>query len=326
MIPLCLFFAPVWALEESCSQQNFIDKSRERHPKYDINCNKDTQVEDRWRGELIYEKLDGDTGIKIKWELLVQKPDCPSELKFYLNDHELKSISPQKSKTHKSDWIELTAMENFELKVQAHYYTDPKCFEATKAITLKNNTDLAYNIGNAEAINDNEKHGKIIQDPPESGTSTPSIVFEEDKLPFTPLGPVILPAFNENGTRKKDENGTVMMEEETTKEVITTTNSPAPENMIRNNASKIDSAADNDDNDDSTIAIAVACSVTATLVIIILVVGAIIWRKRCKSSAANEQEDIDENRVYGIYSDDADDDDYIVMQDTCPDYEPADVI
>ena len=322
MFLLCVFFAPIWGLEDNCLQQNFIGKSSKSHPKLGVMCS-DTKVEDRWRGELIYEKMEGDSGIKIDWKLLVQKPDCPSELKFYVNDRELKSISPQKSKTHNSDWIELTSMENFELKVQAHYYTDPKCFEATKAITLKNNTDLAYNIGNAEAIDENEKHGEITLDP-ESGTSTPRIVLEEDKTNFKLLPPVSLPAFNENGTIKKDENGTVMMKEETTLEVITTTNSPAPENIKGNNAIKIDAAADDDDESNTTIV--VACSVTATLVIIILVVGTIIGRKKCKSSAANEQEDIDENRVYGIYSDDADDDDYIVVQDTCPDYEPADVI
>ena len=102
MILLCFFFAPVWALEGECLQQNFIDKSRERHPKYEINCNRDTQVENRWRGELIYEKLDSDAGIKIKWKLLVQKPDCPAEMKFYVNNREFKSISPQR-KTHDSD-------------------------------------------------------------------------------------------------------------------------------------------------------------------------------------------------------------------------------
>ena len=118
-------------------RQTFIDKSRESHPKWGVRCS-DTKVESRWRGELIYEKLEGDSGIKIKWKLLVQKPNCLVELKFFVNDRVLKSIFPQR-KTHNSDWIELTAIENFELKVQAHYYTDPKCFEATEAITLKNN-------------------------------------------------------------------------------------------------------------------------------------------------------------------------------------------
>ena len=134
---LYILLAPVLGLERNCLQQNIIDKSREGHPKYGINCNRDIQIEDRWRGELIYEKLEGDLGIKIKWKLLVQKPDCPAELKFFVNNRELKSISPRKSKSHNSDWIELTAMENFELKVQALYYTDPKCIEATKIIILK---------------------------------------------------------------------------------------------------------------------------------------------------------------------------------------------
>ena len=273
----------------------------------EIVCTRDTQVEKRWRGELIYEKLEGDSGIKIKWKLLVQKPSCPAELKFFANDRLSKSIFPQQE-NHKSDWIELIERNHFELKVQAQYYRKPKCFEATKSITLHNKTNL--NIGNREAINDDEKPGEITPDP-ESGTSTSGTSH------FT-LPPVPLPAFDENGTIKKDENGTVVMEEETTQEVTTTTNIPMPENMIRTNPGNID------ENDNSTnIA---AGSASATLVIVIIVVAAIIGRNKCRSSATNEQEDIDENRVYGIYSDDADDDDYIVMQDTCPDYEPADVI
>ena len=91
------------------------------------------------------------------------------------------------------------------------------------------------------------------------------------------------------------------------------------DNMMRINPSD---TKENEPDNTETIA---ASSVTAILVVII-VVGAIIGRKKCRSGAALEQEDIDENRVYGIYSDDADDHDYIVMQDTCPDYEPADVI
>ena len=138
MFLLCFFFAPVWALEGECLQQNFTGKSSKRHPMSEIVCTRDTQVEKRWRGELIYEKLEGDSGIKIKWKLLVQKPDCPSELKFFVNDRELKSVSPQQE-NHKSDWIELNEKNNFELKVQAHYYRKPKCFEATKRIILKNN-------------------------------------------------------------------------------------------------------------------------------------------------------------------------------------------
>ena len=93
---LYILFAPVFGLEGNCLQQKFIDISREGHPKYEINCNRDTQVENRWRGELIYEKLDSDSGIKIKWKLLVQKPDCPAEMKFYVNNRELKSISAKK--------------------------------------------------------------------------------------------------------------------------------------------------------------------------------------------------------------------------------------
>jgi len=315
MILLCFFFAPVWALEGNCLQQTFIGKSRERHPKNEINCNMDTDVENRWRGELIYEEREGDSGIKIKWKLLVQKPDCPAELKFFVNDRELKSIFPQKSESQKSDWIELNERCNFELKVQAQYYTDPKCFEATETITLNKKTDPVYNVSNAEAIDEDEKPGEVTLDP-ESDTSTPGIVLDEDT--FTLLPSVIMPVFDENGKLKSDENGTVVMEEETTQEVTTSTNSPMSENMIRTKPGNID-------ENDNTTQIA-AGSVSAIFVVLIIVVSAIVGRKKCRSGTALEQEDIDENRVYGIYSDDADDDDYIVMQDTCPDYEPADVI
>ena len=175
---LYILFAPVLGLEGNCLQQTFIGKSRERHPKNEINCNRDTQVEKRWRGELIYKKLEGDSGIKINWKLLVQKPNCPTELKFFVNDRLLKSISPQQE-NHKSDWIELNEKNNFELKVQAHYYRKPKCFEATKRIILKNNVTP-------------------------SPTTTPAlrIILKEDKTIFTTLPPVILPVFTEEQPKK----------------------------------------------------------------------------------------------------------------------------
>ena len=308
-IILCIFCGSVWGLQEECLRHTFIGKSRESHPKWGVKCS-DTEVENRWRGQLIYEKLEDNSGIRIKWKFLVQKPSCALELKFFMNNRVAKSIFPQR-KAHNSDWVELTKRNNFELKVQALYYTEPTCFEAIRAITLNNKTNL--NIGNKEAINGDEKPGEITPEP-ESGASTST----SGTTHFTFLPPIILPEFDEDGTMKKDENGTLVMEEETTQEVTTSTNSPMSENMIRTNPGNID-------ENDNTTKIA-AGSVTATLVIIIIVVGAIIGRKRCRSSAALEQEDIDENRVYGIYSDDADDDDYIVIQDTCPDYEPADVI
>ena len=196
---LYILFAPVLGLERNCLKQNFIDKSSESHPKWGVKCS-DTEVENRWREQLIYEKLEGNSGIRIKWKFLIQKPSCALELKFLGDDRESKSIFPQR-KSHNSDWIELTERNNFELKVQAHYFTGPKCFEATKTIILKNN---------------------VIPTP----TSTPAlpIILEEDKNSFTLLPPVPLPAFNEHGIMKKDENWTVVKmheNEETAQETMT---------------------------------------------------------------------------------------------------------
>ena len=139
---LSIFFSTSSGLEEEvCLKQHFIGKLQEEFPKKGVQC-ENTEVENRWRGELIYEMLEGNSGIKIKWKHVVQKSDCPAELKFFVNERVLKSIFPQKSKSQNSDWIELNERNNFGLKVQAHYYTDPKCFEATQTITFNNNTYL----------------------------------------------------------------------------------------------------------------------------------------------------------------------------------------
>ena len=324
---LCIFFCPIFGIEGSCQQQKFINKTRKAHPKTGVIC-QNTEVENRWRGELIFEKLRGDTGIKIKWKHLIQRPDCPQELKFFVDSREAKIISPQRYEG--SEWIELVENDNFELKVQTLYSTEPSCFEAKKTITWKNKTIPIHNKSHDDAIADSKNGKSEFEGMP------------EDQITHAILPPIPNPVFDENDTLLTNENGNVVLEEATSVEITTNINNQESQNTKRiklngynndednvkqkesDNMMRINSIDTKENEADNTEIIA-ASSVTAVLVVII-VVGAIIGRRKCRSGAALEQEDIDENTVYGIYSDDADDHDYIVMQDTCPDYEPADVI
>ena len=55
---LSIFFSASSGLEEEvCLKQHFIEKSEEDFPKNGVQCD-NTEVENRWRGELLYEELE----------------------------------------------------------------------------------------------------------------------------------------------------------------------------------------------------------------------------------------------------------------------------
>ena len=149
---LYILFAPVFGLEGQCLKQNFMDISRES-----CNFNYYTRVENIWRGELVYEELEGGSGIRVNWKLLVQKPHCVAGLKFFVNDRLSKTVHLVKNN---SDWIELAESNDFNLKVQVLYrksfdhkevfIREYNCTEATKTVTVKKDETTRINSGNPD--------------------------------------------------------------------------------------------------------------------------------------------------------------------------------
>ena len=72
---LGVFFSPSWGLGERCIETQSTTKSHDPYPKLGDNCTS-TQLEYRWRRELIYEILEDSSGIRVSWNHNVQRSDC----------------------------------------------------------------------------------------------------------------------------------------------------------------------------------------------------------------------------------------------------------
>ena len=113
-----------------------VDTSPDAYPKAGAFCTS-TEPGFRWRGELIYEYLEDSSGIRVKWKHILQRPDCLTVLvNFFVDNAFFKVVSPLRHSN--IDWVEIRAEKTFELKIQALYRIDPKCFEASKTIKMDN--------------------------------------------------------------------------------------------------------------------------------------------------------------------------------------------
>ena len=136
---LSIFFSP--SKQQGCIETQFASasKSLDQYPKPGAYCTS-TEAENKWRGELIYEYLKDSTGIRVRWKHILQRSDCWGvEVKFYVNNRFTNSVS-----SFGHDWVEIKADKTFELKIQALYQTEPKCFEASRII----NMDITGGINN----------------------------------------------------------------------------------------------------------------------------------------------------------------------------------
>ena len=77
-------------------------------------------------------------------------------------------------------------------------------------------------------------------------------------------------------------------------------------------------------NDDTTIIIACAAGGSAIVLIILIVVIGLLWRRRSSLKKSLEEVEVDENHVYGIYSENPADD-YCFVEDTNMNYEASDL-
>ena len=130
---LSIFFSP--SKQQGCIETQFASasKSLDQYPKPGAYCTS-TEAENKWRGELIYEYLKDSTGIRVRWKHILQRSDCWGvEVKFYVNNRFTNSVS-----SFGHDWVEIKADKTFELKIQALYQTEPKCFEASRTINMDN--------------------------------------------------------------------------------------------------------------------------------------------------------------------------------------------
>ena len=147
---LSIFFSTSSGVgDEVCLKQQFIEKSQEEFPKKGVECEisrESTEVGNRWRGELVYEELEDKTGINIKWKHIVQKPECPRLIRLYVNNLWVKSIFP-KNRHRKVESVELREQENFQLKIEVLYHSEPKCLEASTIIELTKAISPTYSPG-----------------------------------------------------------------------------------------------------------------------------------------------------------------------------------
>ena len=120
--------------QKDCITKTFIDNPRYAYPKPGAFCTS-PEHENRWRGELIYEYLEDSSGIRVKWKHILQRPDCSSvNLHFYVDNVFFSPVTQHNSKH--LDWVEIRVEKTFELKIQAIYRSDPKCFEASRTIKM----------------------------------------------------------------------------------------------------------------------------------------------------------------------------------------------
>ena len=122
--------------QQGCITRTFIDNSLDPYPKPGAFCTS-PEAENRWRGELIYEYLEDSNGIRVKWKHILQRPDCNSvNLNLFVDNVFFSAVTHY---NHRNvDWVEIRAEKTFELKIQAIYRMDPKCFEASKTINIDN--------------------------------------------------------------------------------------------------------------------------------------------------------------------------------------------
>ena len=311
-----LFFGLSWGLEQGCIEKQFINKSRDAYPKPGAYCTS-PEAENRWRGELIYEYLEGLSGIKVNWKHIVQRSDCDTvSLKFFVNNRFVKGVSHY---VHKNiDWVEIRAEKTFELKIQAQYHTEPyheepKCLEASTTITLTQTISPTYSDEKSNSkpllstipplqilstlevdVKETTQNNRITQDSTTTQNNTTTS--------------------NENTTTKN--NTTTTQENTTPKNNMTTLNSTATEVPINQAVSDVQDGGENTDPDTTTIVI---CSAVGSGVLLITIAGITLCRRKSRSSSNNLRAEVDENPDYGIYSDDPDDD-YITVEDNNPYY------
>ena len=82
-------------------------------------------------------------------------------------------------------------------------------------------------------------------------------------------------------------------------------------------------SSDPSKNDDTTI-IAWAAGGSAIVLTILIVVIGLLWRRKSSLKNSLEEVEVDENHVYGIYSEDPADD-YCFVEDTNMNYEASDL-
>ena len=135
----------------SCVQKEFTKTPRE----VQNSCDSEENVENRWRGELSYNR--SETYIEVQWKKIVQDPDCVKAMEFFVDDVKAKDIWG----SHKEN-IKIDKNGQFSLKVQVFFLVSGtsgncygsgnrcRCFEATKNFTVQDGNDDNVPSGNGD--------------------------------------------------------------------------------------------------------------------------------------------------------------------------------
>ena len=89
LLILSIFFSTSSGLADECIRAQLYDTVQDPFPKPGVLCSS-PEPENIWRGELIFEYLEDSSGIRVKWNHIVQKADCWGiAVEFYVNNREL---------------------------------------------------------------------------------------------------------------------------------------------------------------------------------------------------------------------------------------------
>ena len=94
----------------SCVQKEFTKTPRE----VQNSCDSEENVENRWRGELSYNR--SETYIEVQWKKIVQDPDCVKAMEFFVDGVKDRDIWGK----HKEN-IKIDKNGQFSLKVQVFF-------------------------------------------------------------------------------------------------------------------------------------------------------------------------------------------------------------
>ena len=145
----------------SCVQKEFTKTPRE----VQNSCDSEENVENRWRGELSYNR--SETYIEVQWKKIVQDPDCVKAMEFFVDDVKAKDIWGSHNENVRIDKI-----GTFSLKIQVFFLKSGtsgncygsnrkcRCFEATTHLNVHegNHDDNDYdNKGDGSDTNNAEE-------------------------------------------------------------------------------------------------------------------------------------------------------------------------